>query len=171
MKTKGFLRIIIILLVLGLNIGCDQVSKSLVRRKMYYYTQIGFLHNHITISKVENTGAFLSLGDTYSRPVKMVLFNILPLLAVAVGLGFILIKTNLDKVTLLCMILIVGGGFGNIYDRISRGSVTDFMHINFGIFQTGIFNVADVSITTGTLILLVYAYFKKPEVVEESKAV
>jgi signal peptidase II len=43
----------------------------------------------------------------------------------------------------------------NIYDRIQYGSVTDFLHINLGVFQTGIFNMADVSITTGTCMILV----------------
>ena len=67
------------------------------------------------------------------------------------------------------VILIVGGGFGNIYDRIVHGSVTDFMHINFIIFQTGVFNVADVSIMTGTFILLIQAYIKrKPELAESN---
>jgi signal peptidase II len=165
MESNRFLRTIVILFILALNIGCDQASKSIVRHKMNYYDQIGFLHNHITLSKVENTGAFLSLGDTLSGPLKMILLNILPLLAVAAGLIFILVKTNINKVTLLAIILIIGGGFGNIYDRIAHGSVTDFMHINFGFFQTGIFNVADMSIMAGMFIILIHTYVKKkPEV-------
>jgi signal peptidase II len=165
MKTRVFIRTILILLILGLNIGCDQVSKSIVRHKMEYYDQIGFLHNHFTLSRVDNTGAFLSLGDSLSGPLKVILLNILPMLAIVFGLFFILTRTNLNKVTLFGVILIVGGGFGNIYDRIVHGSVTDFMHINFVIFQTGIFNVADVSIMTGMFIILLQAWFnRKPEV-------
>lgn len=129
------------------------------------YDQINFLSNHITLSKVENTGAFLSMGDSLSSPLKLILLNILPLLAVVFGLIFILTRTNLNKVTLLAVILILGGGFGNIYDRMVHGSVTDFMHINFVLFQTGVFNVADMSITTGVIIILIHAFFKpKPEV-------
>jgi signal peptidase II len=132
---------------------------------MEYYDQIGFLHNHFTLSRVDNTGAFLSLGDSLSGPLKVILLNILPMLAIVFGLFFILTRTNLNKVTLFGVILIVGGGFGNIYDRIVHGSVTDFMHINFVIFQTGIFNVADVSIMTGMFIILLQAWFnRKPEV-------
>ncbi len=170
MKAKGFLRIFLILIVLGLNIGCDQVSKSIVRQKMSYDTQIGFLNDHITLIKVENKGAFLSVGNSLSGPLRIILLNLLPLLAVALGLVFILTRTSLNRITLFSVILIVGGGFGNIYDRIVHGSVTDFMHINFGFFQTGIFNVADVSIMTGMIILVIYAWLKKPdaeEIVEE----
>ncbi|MDB5016231.1 MAG: lspA [Mucilaginibacter sp.] len=163
MKIKGFLRVVLIFLILGLNIGCDQVSKSIVRHKMTEYTYIGFLHNHITFNRVENSGAFLSFGDSLSGPLRMILLNILPLIAVVFGLVFILTRT-LNRLTLFAVILIVGGGFGNVYDRIMHGSVTDFMHINFIIFQTGIFNVADLSITTGVIILLIQNLVKKPEV-------
>ena len=155
MKSKRFLRTIIILLILALNIGCDQVSKSIVRNKMNYYTHIGFLHDHITLSKVENTGAFLSLGDSLSGPVRTIILNIFPLLAVLFGLYFILTRTNLNRYTLLGIILVVGGGFGNVYDRIAHGSVTDFMYINFVVFETGVFNVADVSIMAGMFIILI----------------
>jgi signal peptidase II len=163
MKIKGFLRVVLIFLILGLNIGCDQVSKSIVRQKMTEYTYIGFLHNHITFTRVENSGAFLSFGDSLSGPLRMILLNILPLIAVVFGLVFILTRT-LNRLTLFAVILIVGGGFGNVYDRIMHGSVTDFMHINFVIFQTGIFNMADLSITTGVIILLIQNLVKKPEV-------
>ena len=132
---------------------------------MNYYSHIGFLNDHITFSKVENTGAFLSLGDSLSGPVKTILLNVLPLIALLFGLYFILTKTNLNRVILLGIILIVGGGAGNLYDRMVYGSVTDFMHINFIIFQTGVFNVADMSIMAGTFIILIHAWVKKkPEV-------
>ncbi len=52
-----------------------------------------------------------------------------------------------------CMFLI-GGGIGNIYDRIVYGSVTDFLHMDFVLFRTGIFNLADVSIMVGIGLLL-----------------
>ncbi|MDB4920545.1 signal peptidase II [Mucilaginibacter sp.] len=168
MNTRGILRIIFILLLLGINIGCDQVSKSIVRHKLEYYDEVKLLNNHFTLMKVENTGAFLSVGNTLSGPLRLILLNLLPLLAVAVGLGFILTR-ELSRTTLISVILIVGGGFGNIYDRMRYGSVTDFMHIKFGSLQTGIFNVADVSIMVGMIILLLHAFFKKPDVVETTE--
>lgn len=161
MKANRLLRTFLILFTLALNIGCDQVSKSIVRHKLDQFSELRYLHNHVTLSNVENTGAFLSLGDSLSHPVKLVVLNILPLLAVLFGLGFVLVKTDLSKITVLGIILIVGGGFGNIYDRIVHGSVTDFMHINFVIFQTGVFNVADMSIMAGTFMILLEAYLKK----------
>ncbi len=150
------------MLLLSINIGCDQISKSIVRHKMNDYEQISFLNNHFNLIKVENTGAFLSVGNTLSGPLRIILLNLVPLLDVAGGLVFILTK-KLTRTTLFSVIMIVGGGLGNIYDRIIHGSVTDFMHINFGFFQTGIFNVAHVSIMAGMLLLLLHASFNKPD--------
>jgi signal peptidase II len=160
MKVNKFLRAAIILGILALNIGCDQVSKSIVRKDMLYGQVIGYVSNHVTLEKVENTGAFLSLGDTLGGPVKYILLMILPLLAIGFGLVYILIKTNIDKYKLLGIILIIGGGIGNLYDRIIHGSVTDFMHIDFIIFQTGVFNVADMSIMAGMFIIIIDSYVK-----------
>ncbi len=148
------------MLVLALTIGCDQVTKSIVRHKMNYYSHIGFLNNHITLSKVENSGAFLSLGDSLSGPLRTILLNALPLLAVLFGLYFMLTR-ELNRNTLLGIILVVGGGFGNVYDRIAHGSVTDFMYINFVIFQTGVFNVADVSIMVGVFLIALQAWLER----------
>lgn len=163
MKMKGLIRSVIILVILAVNIGCDQVSKSIVRQKVDVYDHFGFLGDHFTILKVENTGAFLSLGDKLPATIRFILLTLIPVLALVAGLLYILIKNNFTRVTLIGIIFIIGGGMGNLYDRIVHGSVTDFMHINFVIFQTGIFNVADVSIMIGVAMVLIDGWFKNRE--------
>ncbi|CAN5288695.1 signal peptidase II [soil metagenome] len=168
MKVNRFTRTPVILAILALNIGCDQISKFLVRKNMRYDDHIGFLHDHLTLSKVENTGAFLSLGDTLSNPYRFILLTLLPALALGFGLVYILVKSNISKVNLLGIIFILGGGIGNLYDRIVHGSVTDFLHIDFVIFQTGIFNVADMSIMAGMFMILINSWMKQKH---EKKAI
>lgn len=133
---------------------------------MYPYQEISYLGNHFTLEKVENTGAFLSLGDTLGGPVHFILLVVLPVVALLFGLGYIIMKTSINKYKLLGIIFIIGGGVGNLYDRIMHGSVTDFMHIDFVIFQTGIFNVADMSIMAGMGIILLDAFFEKKKTKE-----
>ena len=67
----------------------------------------------------------------------------------------------------------IGGGIGNIYDRILHGSVTDFLYIDLGgVFHTGVFNVADLCITVGISIILIQSWFKKePEMKAEDHEV
>jgi signal peptidase II len=163
MKSNKFIRASIIIIILAFNIGCDQVTKSIARKDLPDNKVIGFLANHVTLEKTENTGAFLSMGDSLGGPVKYILLMALPLLALLAALVYIIIKTDITKYTLLGIIMVIGGGIGNLYDRVLHGSVTDFMHIDFVIFQTGVFNVADMSIMAGMGIILVDSYLKRKE--------
>ncbi|WP_374951275.1 signal peptidase II [Mucilaginibacter sp.] len=163
MKGRGIVRVVVILLVLAFTIGCDQVSKSIVRTKLDVYDRYSFIGNHFTLLKVENTGAFLSLGDKLANPYRFILLTLLPVLSLLGGLLYILIKRNFNPLTLFGIIFVIGGGMGNLYDRIAHGSVTDFMHIDFGLFQTGIFNVADVSIMIGVGLIFVDGFVKNKD--------
>ena len=161
MKAKQILRTLVILTILSTNIGCDQISKNIVRQRINYNAQIGLINNYLTLTKIENTGAFLSVGQSLPAPIKILLLTILPLIVLGLAFIYLLTKKNLSNLTVIGICFIVGGGVGNIYDRVIYGSVTDFLHIDFVIFQTGIFNMADVSIMTGTMLVLFESYFKR----------
>lgn len=161
MGTNFIIRTVIILIILLSNVGCDQISKTIVRKNIEYHENIELISNHFTLTKVENSGAFLSLGTSLPAPVKLIFLNIIPLIALLAGIAFLIFKTNLPKVSVIGLCFIIGGGLGNIYDRILYGSVTDFLHIDFIIFQTGIFNMADVSIMFGMFLLIIQSFTKK----------
>jgi len=167
MKTNPFVRALVILLILSVSIWLDQVSKKIARERLSPYRNIEYFHGHFVIEKAENSGAFLSLGDNASKPVRLIFLNVIPFLLIALSLGYILVKTNIHRLTLFAIILMIGGGIGNIYDRIIHGSVTDFLYIDFVLFHTGIFNVADLLITIGIIIILLQSWFTRKTVVEE----
>jgi signal peptidase II len=161
MKSDRFKRIIYIIVALSLTIFLDQFTKFLVRHYVQFYERYLFLHDHFYITHVENSGAFLGAGDTLTGNLRTILLNLLPLVAVLYGLWFIFAKKDLNRTTLLAVILVVGGGLGNVYDRIVHGTVTDFLFIDFVIFHTGIFNVADMCIMAGLFIILIQSFMKK----------
>lgn len=161
MKDRKSLKFIFLLFLVMLNIGCDQVSKTIVRRQLDFSTNIGFLNNHLTLTKVENTGAFLSTGDNLPKVLRLALLSVFPLAALAYGLYYLFTTTSLPRPMQMGISFIIGGGIGNVYDRIKFGAVTDFLHIDFGLFRTGIFNMADLSIMVGIGILLFYSIRKK----------
>lgn len=161
MKIKKSLRTLIILIILSSNIGCDQISKEIVRQQIDYNEQISLINKFLTLTKIENTGAFFGLGQSLPQPIKILLLTILPLVVLGLAFIYLLRKKNLSILTIIGICFIVGGGIGNIYDRLIYGSVTDFLHMDFVIFQTAIFNMADVSIMTGTVIVLFESYFKR----------
>ena len=154
MRVKAVSRVLLILFIVGLNVSCDQVSKSIVRKNIHSWDRIEVIGSSLTLTKVENTGAFLSMGNTLSRPMKFIFLRLLPLCVLLLSLVYIIIRKNLSIISSTAISFIIGGGIGNLYDRIIHGSVTDFMHIDLGFLQTGIFNFADVSIMTGLFLIL-----------------
>ncbi|MBP6826550.1 MAG: signal peptidase II [Saprospiraceae bacterium] len=154
MLTKKIIRFAAMLAVIFANVGCDQVSKAIVRDQVEYHDHIPVLSEHLIITKVENTGAFLSLGDSMSPMAKSLLLSLLPSLALMLALFWLFRQTDISNATLFGMCCVLGGGIGNLFDRVVYGSVTDFLFIHVGIFRTGIFNFADVSITCGTLLVV-----------------
>jgi len=161
MKTQRIARTLIIVILLSSTIGCDQASKIIVRKHVADYEQIGIITHYFTLTKVENTGAFLSLGQALPQPVKSILLVILPILALAFALVYLFAKTSLSSMRLVGICFIIGGGVGNIYDRLMYGSVTDFLYIDLGAIQTGIFNMADVAVMSGMILLILETLFTR----------
>lgn len=161
MKQKRTVKFILLLLLVALNVGCDQVSKIIVRQKIDYNENISLIKNHFTLTKVENTGAFLSMGDELPEIVRFTLLSLMPIVVLGFGLYYLFTNPTLPVGIQLGICFLIGGGIGNIYDRLKFGSVTDFMHIDFGLFRTGVFNFADVSIMIGIGILLIQSFKKK----------
>ncbi len=164
-------RIVLILTLIILNIGCDQISKKMVRDQVEFRSTTEIIGEKFILTNVENTGAFLGMGSELNPIVKIILLLILPVVVLLLVLRYLLIKEDLDSSSLIGLSFIVGGGIGNLYDRILYGSVTDFFHIDLGgIFKTGIFNMADVSVMVGMGFILLAGLTskKKKEIQIES---
>ena len=58
---------------------------------------------------------------------------------------------------------IVGGGIGNLVDRVQLGAVRDFLNVGIGSLRTGIFNLADMAITFGGIALIVLPFIRRRE--------
>ena len=153
MKFKRIIKIFLISSIVLINISCDQISKDVARRKINTHEIINVVKDNFILTKVENTGAALSLGENLNPTLKIVFLQIFPLIALLFLFRMIIIKNNFSKMTILGFSFIVGGGIGNIYDRFLYGSVTDFMYIKLGFFNTAVFNMADVSVVIGTIFI------------------
>mgnify|MGYP001436497760 FL=1 len=152
----------LITLIVGLSIAFDQLSKIWVRNNFESYIEKSIIGDVFTLIKVENTGAFLGMGSELSEIPRILLLIVLPIIVlISISLYTYLEKT-LDQTSIIGFSLIIGGGIANIFDRIVYGSVTDFLYINLGgIFKTGIFNIADLSVTTGMILILISSFKNK----------
>ena len=156
-------RCLLITILVFLSIAFDQISKIWVRNNFESYSEKSIIGDVFTLIKVENTGAFLGMGSELSEIPRILLLIILPVIVLISITLYTYIDKSLDKLSIIGFSLIIGGGIANIFDRIVFGSVTDFLYINLGgIFKTGIFNIADLSVTTGMIIILISSFKRKP---------
>lgn len=141
---------------MAIAVGCDQVTKAVARHVLEGTGMHQYLGGLLLVVYTENSGAFLSLGDTWPAAVRQIVFVFFSALILAATIGYTLLSRTLSKGATVGLACIVGGGLGNMVDRIARGGmVTDFLNVGIGPVRTGIFNVADLFITTGAAILLI----------------
>lgn len=156
MKLTRTLRII---LLIAANIAVDQISKIIVRAEVAKNEIIPVIGEKFIMTNVENKGAFLGMGSNLSDTSRLIFLLLLPILVLGYVIYYILKNKTLDRLSLIAFCCIIGGGIANVYDRIVYGSVTDFFHFDLGgVFKTGIFNVADMSVSFGMILLLVASF-------------
>lgn len=154
-------RNIFIFVTIILTITADQISKVWVRANVEKGSSSPIIGDFFQLLNVENSGAFLGMGSELNDTLKLVLLLILPIIVLALVLRHIIKDKSLDTWSLFAFASIIGGGIANVYDRFAYGSVTDFLYIKISEYvRTGIFNLADLSVTTG-MIILVLTMFKK----------
>jgi signal peptidase II len=155
-------KISILFLLLFGCVGCDQVTKYTAKHFLEGRQTLSYMGDIFRLSYAENAGAFLGMGADMPEKLRYVLLVVLVSIFL---IGFLIIVIRSKKLNTLVVsssALIIGGGLGNIIDRIiNKGAVIDFMNIGIGQLRTGIFNVADLAIMAGSLIFAIF-YAKKP---------
>ena len=103
------------------------------------------------------------MGSDSNPTVKLIFLLIVPIIVLGIVLYYVITDKTLDKKSIIGFSCIAGGGIANVYDRLLYGSVTDFLYMDFGgVFKTGVFNIADMSVTTGMILLLISSFINRP---------
>ena len=134
----------IVLIIGGILLLLDQIIKFIVINNNFTVIP-GFL----SLTYTENTGMAFGLNE--NNVILVILINI-----VILGIIIKFLKENIDKIDIvvfISLILILTGGFGNLIDRIFRGHVIDFIDVN--LFDFPVFNIADIYIIVGAIILVI----------------
>lgn len=150
-KKKWHLYPLILSLIIFL---LDQGTKLLVLQRVKIKgTPLlqSFFNGLINIKLVFNTGAAFSLGSNFNEILRFVLLAVLPLVALIALLVFVIQAKQLKNLERWFLAGILGGGFGNITDRIIRKEgVVDFLDVKFfglfGMERWPTFNLADSAI-------------------------
>lgn len=140
------------------TIACDRGTKMLASEHLAGAPARSYLGGVVRILYAENTGAFLSLGASapeWLRRDVLGAFIGLSLLAI----GVLAWRQRAHALAGVGLGLVWAGGLSNLFDRVRDGHVVDFVMLAAGPLRTGVFNVADVAITTGVLMVL---FARKP---------
>jgi signal peptidase II len=136
----------------------DRVTKNVIRNQVTPWDSYSVIPGFFSIVHTENRGAAFGLFSEATSEWRT-------LLLVALALGVMLFiaallvqpwRNGLVPTLILRtgLALVLGGALGNVYDRVLRGAVTDFLEFYFGSYQFPTFNIADSAITIGAGLLL-----------------
>jgi signal peptidase II len=149
-------RLGLVVLILA-TVGCDRVTKHFATAALSEAPAQSFLMDTVRLEYTENAGAFLGIGATWPTMVRTGLFVV----GNAILLIFVVLAAARDRwsgPSLVGVALLVAGGVSNLVDRIVRGSVIDFMNVGIGPLRTGIFNVADMAVLLGSIMVACAAW-------------
>ncbi|HUS65198.1 MAG TPA: signal peptidase II [Kofleriaceae bacterium] len=147
-------RVLLILVVLAVT-GCDQATKHLAERELADGPAV-LVRDHLELTVVRNPGVAFNVERVLPAPARR---------PVALAVGLVL----LPLLVLLALrsaraaspwltagyALVLAGALGNLLDRVTRGSVVDFVHAWSGDTHFPVFNVADVAICLGVPLLFI----------------
>lgn len=135
-----------------LIISFDQIVKHVISNNLSIGTAKQVIPNFFYISHYENTGIAWSLLSN-GRYIIIIVTSV-----IAVAVGYYLYKSQKTMVK-LSLSMLLGGALGNLIDRIFKGSVTDFLEFHFGSYSFPVFNIADIFVVTGVVVLCYYLLF------------
>jgi signal peptidase II len=157
--SKNSARAFYLLIVLAV-VALDRWTKRLVARRIPLYAHIQVIPGFFRLTHTENTGAAFSLFADSPAPWKthmLIAFSVIALLVVSV----LLWKNNpAHAVSGIGLSLIMGGALGNLWDRLARGRVVDFLLLYVKHYQWPVFNLADSAIVVGAGLLVLDILFQ-----------
>ena len=153
-----FINIFAILLIFLL----DRISKIYVihQDKNFPGSEI-FSSKFLNISLIWNEGiafGLFSFDDTK-------LYNVLTLLILIIILVIVFMINKSVGLKKLALLMILGGALGNFFDRIIYKAVPDFIDFHIGNFHWFIFNVSDIFITIGVILMIIIEISDKPKLI------
>ena len=128
----------------------DQLVKMIVRTKLNLYDELTIIPNFFSIYYLRNNGAAFSILNNQT-----ILLIIIGILAIILLDRFITREKNLNNISKFSLGIIVGGIFGNLVDRIWHNAVIDYFSFTIFGYDFPVFNIADIGITIGTIILII----------------
>ena len=135
-------------------VALDQLSKAAIRATLPLHESVTIIPGLMDFTHVRNTGAAFGILNLAEFPFKSAVIALVATIAlVAVGM-YAASLAHHQIVARVGLALIIGGAAGNLMDRITSGSVVDFVDVYWRTYHFWAFNVADSAITVGVAIMI-----------------
>ena len=151
----------------ALIVGLDQFSKALIASKLKLYEiGVSLFGGFLRIIHVRNPGIAFSLGSDFPDFFRGLLFTVLPVLVLIFLVIYYFKSEDLSRLQRWAVAGVIGGGIGNLIDRIFRPlGVVDFIDVRFfglfGLDRWPTFNVADSSVVVCGLLLILTFFLRE----------
>ncbi len=133
----------------------DQLIKLLV---VSYLDTVEVIKNFFNLTYVKNFGISFSMFN--NKGLLIILTSV-----VAMYIIYTLIKqASDDKILKIALLSMLAGAIGNFIDRVFRGFVVDYLAFSFGSYDFAVFNLADVLLVVGCIVVIIYVFIFKKEV-------
>ncbi len=153
--TPSFVRSVLLVVVsficVVLIVLVDFISKRLVLAYLEPVGTVQVIPNLFSLTYVENRGAAFGILQN-----KQLFFIIFTIIAIVIMIIYLVKNNSNSKLLNLAIAFIVGGGIGNLIDRIFYGFVVDFLSLSF---FSPVCNIADYFVTAGTIMFIIYLFF------------
>jgi len=133
----------------------DQLIKYYINRFLKINTGIDIIPNFFRILHIRNNGAAFSILE--NNTILLVIISVLFLVILD---RYIKKEKSFTKLSIISLGMIMGGIFGNLMDRIIYHSVIDYLSFNIFNHNFPIFNLADICITVGVVLLIINELIK-----------
>jgi len=136
----------------------DRISKILIINSNENFVETNIqLTNFLSLNLIWNSGIGFGLFSFDDE----LYYNFLTGIIISITFIILWMAVKTNKSEKIAFMMILGGSLGNIFDRLYYSAVPDFIDIHIGNFHWFIFNVADIFITFGIIILIILEFFFK----------
>jgi signal peptidase II len=153
---KNYIYILIIILMFVL----DRASKEYVIKFFLSYQEPSYyLFPFLNLTLVWNSGMAFGLFESESNTyhiISAVIASVIIILIIWLYKSILLVEK-------IALSIVIGGAIGNLFDRIKYNAVPDFIDMHYRDFHWFVFNVSDIVITIGIILLLLSDILKKNE--------
>ena len=136
----------------------DSLSKHLIINKIPLGISNEVINNFFYITHINNKGAAFSILNG-----KTIFLIVISIIVIIILLNYIRKNNIKDKLSIISISLVIGGSLGNLFDRITKGYVVDFLDFHIFGYNFPVFNIADTFVTVGVFLLFISLNRKEKE--------